>query len=185
MTGPSLDHCYRVLELDPGASPAEIKKAYLRLVKLYSGESRILQALTPDFPAEKRTAVLHEIEDCYQTLVASFGPTPESPRRAEGPAPGGLGGGSGARLKERREARGLSLQDINQVIKVRVEILGDIESENYAALPDESFLRNHLTQLARHLGVEPRDVVEDYLERYREWRKRWARAGEADRKKSG
>ncbi len=183
MTEPNLDQCYRTLELAPGASLTEIKNAYLRLKRLFSEESPLLKVVTSDFPPEKRSAILAEVEDAYRQILASF----KVP--AEGRAPladresGRDDVPSGAGLKRRREMRGLSLQGIFQVTKIRIEILENIEAENFESLPDESFLKNHLTQYARALGLDPKDVLGFYLERYHEWRKRRVRPGDPDAKR--
>lgn len=183
MTDPSLDRWFRVLELAPGASLTEIKNSYLRLKRLYSEESPLLRVMTSDFPPEKRSAVLAEVEEAYREILASFKAPSESRAPVADRGPGRDDVPSGIGLKRRRKMRGLSLQGIYQVTKIRVEILENIEAENFAALPDESFLKNHLAQYARALGLEPKEVLEPYLERYLEWRKRKERTAEADVKR--
>ena len=183
VTDHSLEKCYRILELVPGAGPAEVKNAYLRLKKLFTEESPVLRALSAEFPAEKRSSILAEIEDAYRIVMASLSLPIERPRPAPDTAPAAASGGSGTMLKLRRENRGVSLRDIHSVTKIRVEILENIESEKFEALPDESFLRNHLAQYARLVGLDPKETVEQYLDRYAEWRRRRTRLEELDRKK--
>jgi hypothetical protein len=183
MTESGLDRWYRTLELAPGASLTEIKNAYLRLKRLYAEESPVLKVMTADFPPERRSAILAEVEEAYREVLASFKAPDETPTPLADKEPGRADIPSGSGLKRRREMRGLSLQGIYQVTKIRVEILENIEAENFAALPDESFLRNHLTQYARALGLNPKDIIEPYLERYHEWRKRRGRPAEANIKR--
>lgn len=180
MSDPELDRCYRVLELAPGASLTEIKNSYLRLRRLYGAETALFKVLTSDFPGERRLAILNEIEDAYRRILASFSVPSESrpsPADAESARTVVM---TGAGLKRWRESRGLSLQGIQQVTKIRVEILDKIEGENFEALPDEAFLRSHLTQYARAMGLDSKEVLDGYLERYLEWRKRRARTDGSD-----
>ncbi len=180
MTEPNLDHCYRALELAPGASLTEVKNSYLRLKRLYAEDSALLQMVSADFPKERRAAILAEVEAAYRQILASFKvplesrPTPAEAASARSALPTGAG------LRQWRESRGLSLQGIQQVTKIRVEILENIEAENFEALHDASFIRNHLTQYARSLGIDPNTVLDGYLERYEEWLRRRARTFGSD-----
>jgi len=86
-------------------------------------------------------------------------------------------------LKLRREVRGVALEDIHLATKIRLETLENIESDRYEALPDATFLRNHLIQYARIVGLDPKETVEQYLANYIEWRKRRIQAEAPERKK--
>ncbi len=59
-----------MLELDPDASLAEIKKSYLHLKRLYSTESIVISPIADEFPEEKRRDILHQIEEAYANLLA-------------------------------------------------------------------------------------------------------------------
>jgi hypothetical protein len=195
MNEPSLKPYFKVLELSPEASPTEVKNAYVRLKRLYTEDSPIVTLMTAEFPPEKRTAILRDIEDAYQKIMASFRrPSGMAPVTAERPPLGGEeascarahGPGSsltGAGLKRLRETRGISLADVHQATKIRAEVLDNIEQERYETIPDEVFLKTHLVQYARFLGVDPEGTLENILGRYTEWRSRRARGAALDRKK--
>ena len=193
MSDKDLERHYATLELARGASPTEVKNAYLRLKKLYTEESRLLAVLTADFPPDRRAAILKDIDEAYQVILASFRPPaaetepapdipfPDKEEAARGRTARDSSGWTGAGLKRQRQALGIPLTKIYQTTKIRVEILENIEEERFEALPDETFLKTHLDQYARCLGLDPKKVVEDYLQWYGEWKRRRARAGEHDR----
>jgi hypothetical protein len=195
MNDSSLKPYYKVLELSPEASPTEVKNAYLRLKRLYTENSPIVALMTAEFPPEKRASVLKDIEEAYQRILASFklpSDMPDFP--ADRPSAAGeetscartpgLGSSiTGAGLKRLRESRGISLADVYRVTKIRAEILENIEEERYDTLPDETFLKTHLVQYARFLGVDPERALESILKRYSEWHKRHVRGAAFDRKK--
>jgi len=219
-----LEKCYRILEVRPGASPAEVKSAYVRLKKLYTDESPVIKVLTSEFTAEDKTSILAEIEDAHRIIMAALEqpilpprpipdipaahPTPAvSPKPAapipakpvEPPKPAAamlpansavlaapaapFPDSSGPMLKLRREIRGVSLHDIYVATKIRVEVLENIEAEKFEALADISFLRTHLIQYARFIGLDPKETTEHYLVRYADWRRRRAQAQAAEGKK--
>ena len=176
MTADKLAACYRILELGPGASLTEIKNAYIRLKRLYSEETPLFRVLTSDFPPEKRAAILAEVEQAYREILASINVPVETrlplvePEANRGPVLT-----TGAGLRRRRESLGLTLEGIHQVTKIRAEVLDNIESERFETQPDESFLKNHLIQYARSLSLDPKEVLDQYLGRYHEWKKRRSR----------
>lgn len=195
MNDSSLKPYYKVLELSPEASPTEVKNAYIQLKRVYTEDSPILTLMTAEFPPEKRTSILKDIEEAYQKIQASFRLPPDIPPLPADRTPSageetscartpGLGPSfTGAGLKRLRESRGISLADVYRVTKIRAEILGNIEEERFETLPDEAFLKTHLVQYARFLGMDPERVLENILERYNEWRKRRTRAFRLERKK--
>jgi lipopolysaccharide export system ATP-binding protein len=58
-----------ILELDPDASLAEIKKSYLHLKRLYSSDSIVMSPIAEEFPVEKRQVILQQIEMAYSNLL--------------------------------------------------------------------------------------------------------------------
>ncbi len=68
----ALERNLAVLELGPDAALVQVKSAYLRLKKLYSGDSPLLQPIARDFPEEKRLKILLEIEEAYNSLLEHF-----------------------------------------------------------------------------------------------------------------
>ncbi len=69
----------------------------------------------------------------------------------------------GRLLYEAREARRLSLADIESAIRVRQKYLIALEDGNYAALPPAAIARGFLRNYARFLGLEPEEVLELYM----------------------
>ncbi len=59
----------------------------------------------------------------------------------------------GTYLRTRREARGLSLDDIAAQTKIRKSYLEAIEDNDYRALPSGPFVNGFITSFARALGV--------------------------------
>jgi len=59
-----------ILELNPKASLAEIKKSYLHLKRLYSTDSIAISPIAEEFPEEKRKKILIQIEEAYNNLLA-------------------------------------------------------------------------------------------------------------------
>jgi curved DNA-binding protein CbpA len=178
-----------VLELGPHASLIEVKNAYLRLKRLYTGDSALLSPIAQDLSEDKRLRILLEIEEAYQRLLASFYDEAHRPQGGGGPATGGrppaaFGASrqektssaeeltfSGPVLKRVRESLGLPLHLIFHTTKIRVEQLEAIEEENFAKLPDEAYLKVHLMAYAGHLSLNAKKVVQDYLKRYADWKK--------------
>ncbi len=72
---------------------------------------------------------------------------------------------SGASLRRTRLARGLELEQITAVTKVKPVYLRCIEEERFDALPAAVYVRGFVTAYARCLGLDPSRVASDYLER--------------------
>jgi len=178
-----------VLELGPNASLTDVKNAYLRLKKLYTGEPALLTPMAQDLSEEKRLRILLEVEEAYQQLLAFFQVEASGAEekggglhgsRPPGMAPASREGKAGPAeeltftgpvLKRVRESLGLPLHLIFHTTKIRVEQLEAIEDENFSKLPDEAYLKVHLQAYAGHLSLNPKKVVQDYLKRYADWKK--------------
>jgi cytoskeleton protein RodZ len=68
----------------------------------------------------------------------------------------------GERFRAAREARGLSLSDVAEQIRIRSVYLGAIEDENWAAIGAPVYTRGFLRTYARFLGLDPEEVVEEF-----------------------
>ena len=66
-------------------------------------------------------------------------------------------------LRERREARGFSLQSVASSTKIREHILVALESGTYDCLPAPVFVRGFLRTLARHLGLDADELLALYV----------------------
>ena len=79
----------------------------------------------------------------------------------------GLGGRF---LKEVRQLRELSLEDLVRTTRISSRFLSAIEEDDYERLPNATFVRGYLKQVAEALGVADRGVVEGFMAQYKEHR---------------
>jgi hypothetical protein len=70
---------------------------------------------------------------------------------------------NGQVLKKLREARGLSLDDLAELTKIRRPYLQAIEEQDLENLPSRVFLRGFLTQIGRALRVDKTRLAEGYV----------------------
>jgi flagellar biosynthesis protein FlhG len=187
---------YQVLELDPGATEEEIRRAHKRVRETYAGDSMVVCGL---FSPERLEVVQERIEAAYDTLLdpeerkrydlelfpegvppvrtAAAGPiaaTAGAPRFDETPlqppTPEPVVTSSteftGELLKRIREARSIDLADIAQRTKIGASHLRSIEDERWEALPAVVYLRGFLVEIARCLKLDPGQVSRTYLERF-------------------
>jgi hypothetical protein len=90
----------------------------------------------------------------------------EPPRPATPPMPAVPDGAwTGDALRQAREARGLSVQQIADRTKVTRHHIENIEGERFGALPAPVYLRGILLSLARELRLDGQKVARAYLER--------------------
>ena len=68
----------------------------------------------------------------------------------------------GDRFRAAREARGLSLSDVAEQIRIRSVYLGAIEDENWGAIGAPVYTRGFLRTYARYLGLDPEEVVAEF-----------------------
>ncbi len=68
----------------------------------------------------------------------------------------------GKELKEVREEKGISLEEIAEKTKIQPRFLRAIESGNWEDLPEEVYLRGFLKTYADALGLEGQEFVESY-----------------------
>lgn len=172
-----LDACYKVLELPPGAPLAAVQKAYLRLKKLYGGDSVALTSIEEADDPKRRARVMAELEDAHARLKAALEvPLRPSVRRTSVPPPPIPAPPppdfplDGPGLRRARESLGLTPDDIFALLKFRHELLAALEEERFAALPQETYLRVHLKNLAACLRLPAAKVLADYLVRYQDWK---------------
>jgi len=186
---------YEVLEIDPGASDEEIRRATKRVREMYSADSIACCGLfTPE-----RLRVLHErIEVAYDVLLdperrkkydvelfpdgAPRRPTPAPPREPRAdetplrvdtipepeitPATEFTGG----LLRAVREARGIDLTDVAQRTKISISHLRAIEDERWDLMPATVYLRGFLVEYARTLRLDPARVARTFLDRFQKAR---------------
>ncbi|RMF83667.1 MAG: helix-turn-helix domain-containing protein [Nitrospinota bacterium] len=67
-------------------------------------------------------------------------------------------------LKRERELRNVSLEEISSATKISIRYLEALEREEYDLLPAEAFVKGFLRAYARHIGIDPDEVILLYQE---------------------
>ncbi len=65
----------------------------------------------------------------------------------------------GERFRAAREARGLSLSDVAEQIRIRTVYLAAIEDENWNTIGAPVYIRGFIRTYARFLGIDPEEAV--------------------------
>ena len=73
----------------------------------------------------------------------------------------------GKHLRSKRELKGLSLEEVANVLKIKVWWLFAIEQDFFELLPAGGYDRKFMTEYAKHLGVDSEEVIRRYDEWYR------------------
>jgi cytoskeletal protein RodZ len=68
----------------------------------------------------------------------------------------------GKRLKETRDAKGLSLEDVQKITKIQKRYLQGIEEGNYSMMPGKFYVRAFIKQYAEAVGIEPEELFNEY-----------------------
>jgi cytoskeleton protein RodZ len=84
----------------------------------------------------------------------------------------------GDRLREERERRGISLDEIAKATKVGPHLLEALERNDLASLPGGPFNKGFVRAYARHIGLDPEATVDEYA---REERTQGLKSPDADR----
>ncbi len=69
----------------------------------------------------------------------------------------------GTKLRDARLDRNLTLRDISRVTKISVRLLEAIERDDLAAMPGDFFARAFLRAYAAEVGLNPAEIVGDYV----------------------
>ena len=179
---------YEVLEVSYRATWGEIQKAYELARKTYGPDSIASYSL---FGADDQDVIFKKVEEAYQTLIDQ-----EKRRRydedlAKGvqelagqvPVAGAESVESlpvdaplsdevtGKVLKQIRERRGISIQEIADRTRINITYLYFIEEDNFRSFPAEVYLRSYLAQYARILHLDTQALVEGYMKTYQNWQK--------------
>ena len=71
-------------------------------------------------------------------------------------------GGLGNTLREARQQRGLSLNDVERATSIRMKYLEGLEAEDFEALPAPVYIKGFLRTYARYLGLDPLPLLALY-----------------------
>lgn len=68
----------------------------------------------------------------------------------------------GKRLREAREQKGWSLDDVQQLTKIQKRYLRGIEEGNYSSMPGHFYVRAFIKQYAETVGLDADEIFEQY-----------------------
>jgi len=68
----------------------------------------------------------------------------------------------GKRLKEAREEKGLTLDDLQEITKIQKRYLSGIEQGNYSMIPGKFYVRAFIKQYAEAVGLQPEIIFDEY-----------------------
>lgn len=68
----------------------------------------------------------------------------------------------GKRLREAREEKGLTLDDVQEMTKIQKRYLIGIEQGNYGMIPGKFYVRAFIKQYAEAVGLNPEQIFDEY-----------------------
>lgn len=68
----------------------------------------------------------------------------------------------GSWLRQAREAKRLSLEDVERETRIRAQFLAALEEEDFSKLPGDVYARGFLRNYARFLGLDPQEALQRY-----------------------
>lgn len=77
----------------------------------------------------------------------------------------------GSSLRKVREKLEIGIHEMALKTKINYKILVNIEKERFSKLPDAGHLRYYLTTYAKALFLDPQKVADQYMKRYRNWKR--------------
>lgn len=125
----------------------------------------------PTATSEPPSAALRVVDGAETSAPVIVMPPPTPTRRRELDDEGlasiiDLHGYSGALLREVRQTRGLSLQDMSDTSRISVRYLEAVEQDDYEHLPSATFVRGYVREMARLLDLDEKRVVDGYMRRF-------------------
>lgn len=193
---------YGLLELDPGATDDEIRRAYKKLTALFDPTGPVMYGL---YSTREAHRLARSLRESYETLmdpekrrnydrsvypeghpslrraderVAAAPPTPRADLPADPLAALGLPPETallGTVLARVRQVCNLTLEDIADRTKISMFTLRCIEKDAYADLPAPVYLRGFVRQIALLLRLDADRAVSDYMDAFDAWRAEEAR----------
>lgn len=170
MTQPRYED-WMLLELSPGAELSEVNQALHYRRALYQPGALATYNLLEE---DERIRMLDRIDEAYRRITGAEPPpnrgpqpapnaTDDQPEAPAGPPPDPRAE-PGALLSHHRRAKGLSLEQLAAETKIRAVLLRQLETEAVDELPAAVFVRGHVLQYARALGLsDPNEIAARYL----------------------
>ncbi len=189
---------YEILDLQPDADPDSVERAYRLAQATWEENSLATYSLFDEgeaAAARERVELAYrvlsddEARDAYDqelgqqvdedVLDIALGLATENERpvaAAVKPATLGFedledaeqGNFDGARLRRSRLRRGIEIDQIASVTKINPAYLRYLEEERFQDLPAPVYVRGFVTAYARCVGLDPEQVVSDYMGRLSE-----------------
>lgn len=162
---------WQLLDLTPGADLSEVNSALHFRRSLYQPGALATYNLLDE---DERLRMLDRIDEAYRRITGNEPPPSRGPQPAVairevkvkapvGPPPDPRTE-PGAVLRHHRMVQGLSLEHLAAVTKIRAALLKQLESEIIDELPAAVFVRGHVLQYARALGLsDPNELAAFYL----------------------
>jgi hypothetical protein len=72
----------------------------------------------------------------------------------------------GSRLRDAREAKGVSLEALSRTTRVKPRILEAIENNEPASIPPRPYGRGFVSAYAAEVGLDPKNIVNDYFHQF-------------------
>lgn len=66
------------------------------------------------------------------------------------------------KLKESREIKGISIEKASEDTKISPKFIRALEQERYEIFPAEVYLKGFMRIYAEYLGLNPKELLEDY-----------------------
>lgn len=162
---------WQLLDLKPDAELAEINRALHFRRSLYQPGALATYNLLDE---DERLQMLKRVDEAYRRITGNEPPPIRAPRPVEdtsgnaveepvGPPPDPRTQ-PGELLRYYRRSRGMSLEQLAAMTKIRAALLAQLESEIAEELPAAVFVRGHVLAYARALGLpNPNEIAARYL----------------------
>ncbi|MDX9723119.1 MAG: helix-turn-helix domain-containing protein [Myxococcota bacterium] len=137
-----------------GGTASEVRQVYRKLWESYRRENGIISFVLD--PAGRRRA-LKLLDAAYRK--ASM----EDPAHSSPAIPLFERNTPGERLRDARIDKGMGLRELSLRTRVGVKEIEAIEEQRAAELPNRSYLRAYLLELAKALELDPEKTVEEYI----------------------
>jgi len=170
---------YELLDIDKDSTAKDIQDAYLFSITKYHPDSIASYGLLSD---EQKKQMLERIEEAYKTLINEDKreyydknilnlkrdktfykkETKKDIKILKEKQKERSVRINGQVLKNIRELKGTTLEEISKKTKISLFYLKAIEEDNYKAFPAEIFLKGFLRSYAKYLGLDPEEIVRNY-----------------------
>jgi hypothetical protein len=119
--------------------------------------------------SESAPPAMDAVKPATSAMPAPTPPTAPTQPLKSAPAPVSSVG-SGPELRDLRERKGVSIDYLVEITRIRKTYLMAVEAENFEVLPAAVYIRGFLSQMARELQIPSEPLVTEYLKRHAAWR---------------